>query len=168
MNIRFRDAGPADIPLIQNLSRRIWREHYPGIISRAQIEYMLERMYSAARLRDEMMNEGYRYVMVSDLDKPIGYLSYRYHPEDTSLALSKIYLRASYRAKGIGRRMLQYTKEQAVVWKATSVFLFVNRHNRKAIGVYERFGFRKTAETVADIGGGFVMDDYRMELRITG
>jgi len=166
MNIRFRDAGLDDIPLIQELSRRIWREHYPGIISPAQIDYMLDRMYSTARLRDEMVNEGYRYIMVCEQDSPVGYLSLRYHPEDASLALSKIYLLGSYHAKGIGRRMLQYTKEQAMVWKATSIFLFVNRHNRKAIRVYERFGFKRTAKTVTDIGNGFVMDDYRMELKL--
>lgn len=98
--ISFCPAVPVDIPLIQDLSYRIWREHYPGIISPAQIEYMLERMYSSARLRTEMVNEGYRYIKVSDQENPVGYLSLRHHPEDASLALSKIYLLGSYHAKG--------------------------------------------------------------------
>jgi hypothetical protein len=35
--------------------------------------------------------------------------------------------------------------------------------NRGAINAYKRWGFRITDEVVADIGEGFVMDDYRME-----
>ena len=44
--------------------------------------------------------------------------------------------------------------------------LNVNRHNSAAIRAYERNGFHKANEMVTDIGGGFVMDDYIMEIRL--
>ncbi|MBS1128301.1 MAG: hypothetical protein H6Q96_681, partial [Nitrospirae bacterium] len=47
---------------------------------------------------------------------------------------------------------------------AKSLYLFVNKNNTKAIRAYERFGFVKARAVVTDIGSGFVMDDYRMEL----
>jgi hypothetical protein len=39
----------------------------------------------------------------------------------------------------------------------------VNKGNEKAIRSYERNGFVKVRSQVADIGKGFVMDDYVME-----
>ncbi len=166
MSIRFQIAEKSDIPLIQRLSRTIWQEHYPGIISPAQIEYMLEKMYSSAILRSEMENEGYRYVLVSDQDEPIGYLAFRHDDKTASILLSKIYLLPLYHEEGIGRQMLQYVKNDAATLGAKTIQLFVNKNNTKAIRAYERFGFEKAEAIVKDIGGGFVMDDYRMELMI--
>ena len=42
------------------------------------------------------------------------------------------------------------------------LWLTVNKGN-PAVKAYERLGFRIAADLVMDIGGGFVMDDYRME-----
>ncbi|WP_431021594.1 hypothetical protein, partial [Chromobacterium phragmitis] len=43
-----------------------------------------------------------------------------------------------------------------------TLMLTVNRHNAEAIAVYEKRGFRVRGEVAADIGNGFVMDDYVM------
>ena len=37
----------------------------------------------------------------------------------------------------------------------------------RAIGAYRRAGFREVRAQVTDIGGGYVMDDYVMELETT-
>jgi hypothetical protein len=42
--------------------------------------------------------------------------------------------------------------------------LRVNKHNRVAIAAYERMGFANRGSIVSDIGSGFSMDDYLMEL----
>jgi len=166
MDIRFQTAGKGDIPLIQRLSRTIWQEHYPGIISHDQIEYMLEKMYSSATLRAEMENEGPRYVLVSYKGEPIGYLSFHFDKKTSSILLSKIYLLPLYHGKGVGQRMLDHVRQEAMRRGARAITLFVNRKNSKAIKAYERFGFVKAEAVITDIGGGFVMDDFRMELRL--
>ena len=43
----------------------------------------------------------------------------------------------------------------------------LNRRNERAIGAYRRAGFREVRAQVTDIGGGYVMDDYVMELETT-
>jgi ribosomal protein S18 acetylase RimI-like enzyme len=42
------------------------------------------------------------------------------------------------------------------------LWLTVNKGN-PAVNAYKRLGFRIVAAVVMDIGGGFVMDDFRME-----
>ena len=39
-------ATASHISLVQQLAHEIWRRHYPGILSVAQIDYMLERGYA--------------------------------------------------------------------------------------------------------------------------
>ncbi len=162
----FRPAAPGGIPVIRQLADRIWREHYPGIISREQIEYMLERMYGPEVIRDEMAQQGYCYVVVSRASEAVGFIAYRFDQPGRDVKVSKLYLLPSLHGRGIGRQMLEHVREAAVRSGARTIHLFVNRKNEKALRAYERFGFRRAAEVVTEIGGGFVMDDYRMELTL--
>jgi ribosomal protein S18 acetylase RimI-like enzyme len=44
--------------------------------------------------------------------------------------------------------------------------LNVNKHNIKAIGAYRKSGYETVESVVADIGGGYVMDDYVMAKKL--
>lgn len=160
----FRIATIADIPLLQGLASRIWREHYPGIITHAQIDYMLGTMYAPEVMRDEIDNQGYCYVIVLHDGEPAGFIAYVHEPVKKAVKVSKLYLLPALHGKGIGSQMLGYVKNDALRTGSKTVYLFVNKGNAKAIRSYERFGFRKVEELVTDIGKGFVMDDFRMEL----
>lgn len=46
----------------------------------------------------------------------------------------------------------------------SAIYLTVNKHNESSIAVYRKFGFRMADAVTTAIGGGFVMDDYIMEL----
>ena len=61
------------LPALAELAAVIWRSHYPGIITPAQIEYMLERMYSIETMRREIRTEGinyYRLIMKKPFSRP--------------------------------------------------------------------------------------------------
>jgi RimJ/RimL family protein N-acetyltransferase len=161
-DITFRPATGEDVPLIQDLSARIWREHYPGIITHEQIDYMLGTMYATEVMRDEIENEGYRYVIVAEGIMPIGYIAYRHEEKTRAVMISKLYLLPPFHGKGIGRTMLSHVKDYALKTGAQTLSLFVNKNNGKAIAAYERFGFVKAGAVMSDIGSGFVMDDFRM------
>ncbi len=158
--LSFRNATQNDVPLIQRLARQIWRAHYPSIISVEQIEYMLPRMYGAEVIAEELRDPNLRYELLFLENEPIGYASYRF--ELPSVFLSKLYLNPELHGKGIGHATLAHIEEVARAQGATSIYLFVNKRNEKAIRAYLRSGFSIEQEVVKDIGGGFVMDDYKM------
>ena len=162
--VTFRIAEAADIPAVQELSSRIWREHYPGIITHEQIDFMLNKMYADEVLREEIERQGHTYVLVLRNGETVGYIAYAYEAERRSVKLSKLYLLPLLHGKGIGRLMLGRVRDDAARLGATTVSLFVNKKNVKAIAAYERFGFIRADAVVTPIGGGFVMDDYRMDL----
>ncbi len=67
--------------------------------------------------------------------------------------------------KHVGKQLLTHVTQQAKDSGSDKLLLNVNKYNQ-ATRFYERFGFQVIAEEVIDIGNGFVMDDYVMELRL--
>ena len=70
----------------------------------------------------------------------------------------------SARGHGLGKRAIEFAAACARQTGATRIRLTVNKHNAAAIAAYQRAGFVRTRELVADIGGGYVMDDYEFVL----
>ena len=160
-NVTFAIAAPSDIPLLQTLAREIWRAHFPGIISTAQIEYMLDRMYATETIENEMQ-AGTCWELIRENGEAVGFLSYSFDEAAARLKLHKLYLQVERHGQGLGRAGLCHVMEVAQILGAREVSLYVNKKNQKAIRAYERAGFTIAEAVIGDIGGGFVTDDYRM------
>ncbi len=158
--MNLRPATAADIPLIRTLAHRIWRESYPGIISAEQIEFMLGWMYSAEQLTSEF-TACVPWELVEENGEPIGFLSYKLE-DDSRVKLNKLYLLPEHQHRGHSRTLLAHVCERARALGAREVWLQVNKRNTRAIAAYVKVGFHIASEAVADIGHGFVMDDYFM------
>ena len=153
----------SEIPTVQKLAREIWDEHYIKILSQEQIDYMLDKFYSSEKIASEI-EEGIIWEMLWNEKNPIGYLVCKL--ESDKLYISKIYLKAETRGKGLGKFLLNRAKKLAKHNQKKSIYLNVNKYNSDSIAFYERNGFVKIDEGVFDIGNGFVMDDFIMELKI--
>jgi diamine N-acetyltransferase len=160
-NVTFARATPTDIALLQVLAGQIWRAHYPGIISAEQIEYMLDRMY-AADVIDQEMRAGTCWELIRDGKESVGFLSYSFDQSAARLKLHKLYVLVGRHGQGLGRAGLARVMGVAAALGAREVSLFVNKKNQKAIRAYERAGFTVADSVINEFGGGFVMDDYRM------
>ena len=153
-----RAADVEQIAAVAALAREIWTEHYVPIIGAAQVEYMLGRFQSEAAIARQIAAEGYEYHLAPEA----GYLALVPDLEKKSVLLSKIYVRSEVRGTGLGRALMAFAEERCAELGCTELWLTVNRNNAGSIAFYERLGFRKTQSLVTDIGGGFVMDDWRM------
>jgi len=155
----FYPVDPGELDALVDLAREIWQEHYPAIISQHQIDYMLERFQSRNAITAQL-EEGYRYFWIRAGGDNVGYFAVR--GDDRGLFLSKFYIRAAHRGRGIGRQALDFVERLARNRGHARIHLTVNKRNPSA-AVYERLGFRVTELVTTDIGGGFVMDDFMME-----
>jgi GNAT superfamily N-acetyltransferase len=160
-------ATEADLPAIARLAEVIWRAHYPGIISTEQIDYMLARMYSPETLREEIRLRAIRYERLLVGGEMAGFASYGPTENPGLFKLHKIYLHPAWHGRGLGSLLLRHCEDQACQLGAERLALTVNKRNSKAIAAYQRNGFAITDSVAANIGAGFVMDDYIMskELR---
>ena len=160
-NISFLPAAPADIPTLRRLADEIWHAHYPAIISVAQIDYMLARMYAADVIEKEI-GEGTCWELIALDGEAVGFLSYSHETSAALLKLHKLYVQVDRHGLGLGRAGLRRVMEVGAASGAREVSLYVNKNNTKAIRAYRRAGFTIAESVVNHFGGGFVMDDYRM------
>ena len=62
--------------------------------------------------------------------------------------------------------MLAHVEQQALVRGLRAVRLNVNKYNTKSIAAYRKSGYEVIDTVVADIGRGYVMDDYIMQKQL--
>ncbi len=104
-------ATEKDLPAIAALAGVIWREYYPAIITREQIEYMLAKMYSLGTLREEIDN-GVHYECLFVAGKMFGFASFG-RTEPGVFKLHKLYLLQEQRGRGLGNRLLNHCEAEA-------------------------------------------------------
>jgi ribosomal protein S18 acetylase RimI-like enzyme len=145
------------VALIHQLAQKIWREHYPAIITIEQIEFMLLHRYSS-KVIAEGMKDGEEYFLVYDSDVPVGYSSIEW--KDGFYYLHKFYLDVAKHRSGIGKELFDYVLSQ--IDSTKPIKLQVNRTNCKAINFYFKVGFIIQSVGDFDIGGGYFMNDFVM------
>ncbi|NCY02193.1 MAG: GNAT family N-acetyltransferase [Planctomycetia bacterium] len=165
-------VAPGEFPVLRGLAETIWRQHYPAIISSAQIEFMLAERFCDEALRAGVEAADRWLEMLRVSGTPVGYCGYELAgmPGDDrhvpAVKLGQLYVLASYRGTGLGGLMLRHIERRARDLGGQWLWLQVNRHNGEAIGFYRRRGFDVIREAVFEIGAGFVMDDYLMAKRV--
>lgn len=151
---------------LSSLAAEIWTEHYLPIIGLPQVEYMLKKYQSTEVILRDISTNGYRYFMAYYDGQLAGYCAAKPEVLSNSIFLSKLYVKKDYRGYGISRKMLGKLLEIAQENSMNHIWLTVNRHNGNSVSIYKKMGFKIVEEMVTDIGSGYVMDDYKMQLDI--
>lgn len=89
-----------DLKEVSILAEKIWHEFFPGIISEAQIDYMVEQFQSFDAMQDQIKHQQYHYHKVYEGDELVGYIGLQNQPD--RLFLSKLYLKDLARGKHYG------------------------------------------------------------------
>jgi len=155
---------PLEQQRLADLATEIWLEHFTPIIGRAQVEYMLEHYHSLTIISEQIAAQDYAYYLLEEQGQAQGYVGVQ--PKDGALFLSKLYIHRAARGKGLGKQAMAFVKDFAKQRDLSEIKLTVNRDNHASIAAYLKLGFVKTGEQCADIGGGYVMDDWLMSLRL--
>ena len=160
MTIReiFSDA---DVRRMVKVAETVWREANISFCSAEQVEYMIERFQSFEAVQGQLL-QGYRYFVFEENGDIVAYFGVQ--PQGERLFLSKFYILKEYRGQGLFSAGLDVMKRLCREGEMRAIYLTVNRNNRHAYEVYLKKNFKVIEEAVADIGCGFVMDDYIMQL----
>ncbi|MBK5269895.1 MAG: GNAT family N-acetyltransferase, partial [Bacteroidia bacterium] len=150
--LKVRNAFIEDIPLIRELTFKVWPQNYAALLSPEQISYMLEMMYSESSLLQQM-KKGSQFIIVYDDKGPNGFAAY-FKITPFVYKLDKIYILPSQQGKGTGRFVIDYILDEIKSKGATALRLQVKRDN-KARYFYEKLGFNIIEEIDFDIGNGF-------------
>ena len=161
MDVLISAVTPTDIEPLITLARRIWQHTYPGIISREQIDFMLEQRYDPQHLRDELTLPQRWWDQAMVAGELAGFASCLIIA-DGEMKLDKLYVDPLRQRMGIGARLLDRVISHALKAGCRTLMLAVNKRNEGAIAAYRKQGFAVRESVCVDIGGGFVMDDFIM------
>lgn len=159
--IEIKKVGTEYIPIIKAIADSTWPVTYSEILTPGQLSYMLEMIYSEESLQDQIQ-KGQQFIIAYDENDAVAFAAYS-PKENCSFIykLHKIYILPNQQGKGLGKFLIDYIVQD--IAPCSTLHLNVNRHN-KARFFYEKMGFKIIKEEDIDIGNGYFMNDYVMEL----
>ena len=164
LEITFQELTTVEeLNILRGVAFKVWPQTFENILSKEQIEYMMDMMYSPSVLTEELANDIHFEIIIIN-GEPSGYISYsKYDKEPDTAKLHKVYLLPGFHGLGVGQMMLDHAQMQCKKLGFDNILLTVNKHNERAIKAYKRNGFIVTAAVKTPIGSGFYMDDYIMQ-----
>ena len=157
--------GEHQMSIVQDLAYRIWPSTYGEILSKNQLEYMLDWLYDTHALQ-EKVTTGHLYYVVKENGLAKGYLALEpNYPDAGYLRIHNLYVLPDRQGSGLGRALVNQAIDVAFDLDINALHLNVNRFN-KARAFYEHLGFKVIGEEDIEIGQGYLMEDYIMELRL--
>lgn len=163
-SVVIRTLAPQEAEAVAALARDIWHGHYPGIISQAQIDYMLAQRYTPGVIRAQLGRPDHRW-WVAEHDGRLAGFAHAWLADDYC-KLDKLYVHPGHQRRGLGTALLEQARRWAKNQGRNRLLLQVNRRNTLALAAYRKYGFSIIESRVCEIGGGYVMDDHFMELML--
>ena len=150
------------VPLLSFFAKDVFIDYYDNLIGNQQATYMADMFLSEEAISQEISEDTVFKLMLLD-NMPIGFTEYKL--DGDRVFISKLYMHKDYRKKGYGEMMLKDAIAYAKDNKKNKIYLTVNKHN-PSYKIYLKWNFKNIESVVNDIGNGYVMDDYIMELDI--
>jgi GNAT superfamily N-acetyltransferase len=161
---RIRPLAENDVEELARLASEIWHNHYPAIISLDQIDYMLAQRYAPDLIRAQLNDPEHGWWVAEENGNLTAFAHVTLMPDHGKL--DKLYVHPDHQHQGLGAALLKEASNWARHSGRNRLVLQVNRHNALALNAYRKYGFSITESRVCDIGGGYVMDDHFLELKL--
>ena len=161
--IEVKQIHSEEIFIVHQLAHDIWPDTYKDVLTKQQIDYMLDWMYNIQTLQEQVQT-GQLFYLLTENGRPTGFLGLEpNYPDADVMRVHKIYVLPDKQGKGLGRELINQAMNIAFDLDCHTIHLNVNRFNR-SVDFYKHIGFKITGEEDLDIGKGYLMEDYIMEL----
>lgn len=155
-----------DIKQIQNIVNITWPITYGEILSKEQLDYMLNLFYSTEALSEQYNKKIQLFYMIDEDETNIGFIGIEHNYNGEAITkIHKIYLLPETQGKGIGKKVVDEIEKLALENNSKALLLNVNRFN-SALGFYKKIGFEVKEEVDIEIGNSYLMEDYVMEKKL--
>ncbi len=152
MEVFFRQCTQADLFLLQDISRRTFREAFSDGNDPKELQAYLDRAYEAEKLRSELAKEHSLFYFVYRDGVLAGYLKVNESPAQTdihdaaSLQIERLFITKDCQGLGLGSCLINRAMAMAWTRKKRYIWLGVWEKNDKAISFYKKHGFYRIGE----------------------
>jgi ribosomal protein S18 acetylase RimI-like enzyme len=170
--IELKHCTPADLPVLQALSEKTFRESFAAYNTPENMEHYVSHSLSMEKLGEELENPETDFYFVMAEGELVGYLKLNRgaamaDPQgEEAMELERIYLLAAHQGRGMGSILLQKAADLAAAAGKAYLWLGVWEHNYRAIKFYERHGLYRFGQHNFTLGSENQTDYfYRKDLR---
>lgn len=153
-HFHIKKITESELPLLQEMAKVVFPETYKNLISKPQINYMLDLMYNSSQLATQIQQSHDFYIFEKE-GQYAGYASIK--PGKDISKLEKLYVMPAFQGQKIGEFFLNFITKS--LGQNHEIILNVNKEN-PAFLFYKKQGFTIKESIILDIGNGYVMDDY--------
>jgi len=127
----FSKLQENEIGIIIDLTKRIWPVAYSDILSKAQLDYMIDLFYTEKALLDLIQNKHHVfYIAKNTAEQPVGFVSFELNALPQQTKLHKLYVLPETQGKGVGKQLLTLALEIAKENNQKKLFLNVNKKTK--------------------------------------
>ncbi|MBC7919489.1 MAG: GNAT family N-acetyltransferase [Ferruginibacter sp.] len=147
INFSVRPVTPANLSTLIQLSRQTFTEAFGSQNKPENMDAYVSRAFSEAQLGEEVRDPRARFFLALAGPEPVGYAKLRQGKQPAELEgyhaveIQRIYVLASAKGQGIGKRLMQSCLDTARSEGYGVVWLGVWEHNPRAIAFYRQWGF---------------------------
>src|ERR1700754_58943 len=157
----IRTATVNDVETIRQIADKTWWVTYGPILEAEQISFMLNEIYSADKIYNQIENNLQTYLLLLEDGEPVAFAGYSPRDENADIyKLHKLYCLPATQGKGYGKILINEVAQKTTEAVKHVLELNVNRYNN-AKSFYEKMGFVVAYEEDIAIGP-YWMNDYVM------
>lgn len=161
----IREAKPNDIPAISKLAKETYIATFGQTMSQEELIEALKTR-SEEYFTDVIRTDT---ILVAEEEKIVGFMQIgrvtitSVQASDRDLELIKIYIDENQQGKGIGKALMEVMLKHPRLNGIENIYLDVYDENKKAIGLYEKYGFKIIGKTPFKINNKIVGYDLLMK-----
>ncbi|MDN5289371.1 MAG: paiA 2 [Mucilaginibacter sp.] len=147
-HITIQQATITDADTLLTLSRETFFHFFAHLNDPANMEAYASKAFTPQKTQAELSNPNSSFYFAMLDGQITGYMKINFGPAQTelqdnqALEVERIYVLAEYHGKKIGHQLLDFALQTAKDQELKYVWLGVWEHNLKAIGFYEKHGFK--------------------------
>ena len=158
--LEFKKAEIDDLLKIQKIAYETWPGTFGQVMTTEQINYMLDLIYNEESLKKQIIEKGHNFILAERDHHSLGFISYEIkYNSQPQLMIHKIYILPASQGLGIGTKFLNLLSGVALRNNNKRLRLKVYSENSKAIGFYEKYGFKNIGTETTDIGNNYSILD---------
>lgn len=162
-------ATLADLEELLNFAKSTFIDTYEHLNNPKSFQDYLDKAFSKENFKAEIETPNTHFYVLREEETIIGYIKLNFSKGAEELdskicvEIERIYVLPKAKGKGYGKALIEKAKKVAIEQGKQVLWLGVWEHNAKAIGFYEKMGFKKFGTHIFMMGNE-VQNDYLMKM----
>lgn len=165
-HLDVRPAKKEDISSIAQLAQEVYTQTFGSGMTHEELQEALETRsesyFQSIFTRDTIL-------LAEDRNVLIGFIQFgavtinNINVREKDIELNKLYIRADQQGKGIGKLLMEAMLNHDRLENVSNIYLDVFTKNDKAIGLYQKYGFKTVGKTPFKVDGKILGYDLIMK-----